>query len=153
MERIAAGLLLLLNACTLSTEPDLGGMPIHTVRIAGELTLTPRQEVRDDTLRVFLDIRNRGQGLATMESGVCSFAIRGVGAPGVAWDNRLPPGAACIDLGVVLNLETGQHHERLVYRRALRQLREIWPAGRYTVSLFYREGSSLRRLTVGTVRL
>lgn len=153
MMRLAAGLLLLINACTLSTEPDLGGMPIHSVRIAGDLAFTARHELRADTVRVLLTIRNPGQGSANMEFGACSFAIRGVGPHGVTWDNRIPPNAGCIDIGYRLDLNSGQSHERLVFQAAVRELLESRPAGRYEVSLFYREGSTLHRLAVGNLQL
>lgn len=153
MMRPPVYLLLLSGACFLSTEPDLGGMPIHSVRIDGDMAFMGRHELRADTLRVFVTIRNRGSQSARMEFGVCSFAVRGVGPHGISWDNRLPPDAACIDLGLSLDLIPGQSHERLVYRTSVAQLRSSKPAGRYAISIFYLEAGSLRRVAAGRVTL
>ena len=77
MMRPTVCLLLLSGACFLSTEPDLGGMPTHSVRIVGDFAFMGHHELRADTLRVFVTVQNPGSPPARMEFGVCSFAVRG----------------------------------------------------------------------------
>ena len=139
-------------ACSLATEPNLGGMPIHDVRFNGALAFRLDAERTGDSVRVTAEILNAGADSTTMEFGACSFAIRGVGTGGV-WDNRLPPNGACVDVGYVLTVAPGETRSRVVYRRAVSDLLASVRPGEYDVSVYTRVSNELRRFPAGTVRL
>jgi len=146
-------LVLFCGACSGTTEPDLGGMPIQTVTRVGNLTLSGRTEIANDTVVVTLSVRNLDDSTSALEHGVCSFAVQGVGPGGATWDNRIPPDAACIGIGIVLQLDPGATENMVVFRRPVPELRATVPQGRYEVTIWFREDGSLRRIDTGSITL
>ena len=108
-----------------------------------------------DTVRVVVRVANRGQRPGSLEYGCFSFAIRAVSPAGQTWDNRLPPGAACIGIGILVPVEPGTTRLTEVFRGWGTELRARAAAGEYTLSVYYRQwgDSRVRRLNAGVIRL
>jgi hypothetical protein len=143
-------LIALAAACSGVTEPNLGGMPVHHVRLIGELVLTFHADRPADSVRVTVHIRNAGADSARMEFGACSFAVRGVGASGRIWNNALPPNSACPDVGHLMYLGPGETRTRVVYSREVAALAQGMPTS-YNVSVFIRVGNQLQQYAAGRV--
>ena len=130
-----------LLACSSPTEPDLGGMPIHVVRIYGNLDIQAFTQLQRDTVVVTLVVTNRGTTAGRLEFGACSFAVQGVGSEG-SWDNRLPPNSGCIDIGLGLELNARETNERVVLRASATELRGGRAPDTYNVTVYYDSGMS-----------
>lgn len=154
MTRICLLALVLAGACTGATEPDPAAMPLNPVTIDGTLSLTAVASIQHDTVRVVVRVANRGQRPGSLEYG-CSFAIRAVSPAGQTWDNRLPPGAVCIGIGILVPVGPGTTRFTEVFRGLATELRARAAGGEYTLSVYYRErgDSRVRRLNAGVIRL
>jgi len=147
-------LVVLCSSCAGTTEPDLSGLlSDRSLEITGTLDFGARSTLESDSVRVFLRVTNRGNSPGTLLYGCGSFAVLGVGPGGVTWDNRIPPGAACIGIGLGLSLDPGETREVSAFQKSAQEIRTDFPRGSYRVSLFLRQDGSLRRLDAGSLTL
>ena len=126
-----------LTACFLPSEPDLGGMPIHSVEFFGKITLTAKAVLRNDSVIVSTVVTNSGATPGGIEYGPCSFAVRGASRER-SWDNRLTAETSCPDVGLILSVAPGEIKERLAFARPAKDLGQ--PAGprEYTITVYFR---------------
>ncbi len=154
MKHLALLLVLLCGSCSGTTEPDLTELiGDRSLEIPGALDFGARSTLESDTVRVFLRVTNTGNSPGTLLYGCGSFAVLGVGPGGATWDNRIPPGAACIDIGIVLQLGPGETRDVSAFQRSAQEIRTDFPRGSYRVSVFLRQDGSLRRLDAGSLTL
>lgn len=147
-------LVLLCGACSGTTEPDLSGLlGDRSLEITGTLDFGARSTLESDTVRVFVRVTNTGNSPASLLHGCGSFAVLGVGPGGATWDNRIPPGAACIGIGIVLTLDPGESRELGAFQKPAQEIRADFPRGSYRVSVYLRQDGSLRRLDAGSITL
>lgn len=144
--------LLTITACRQPAEPDLGGMPLQSIELIGALRLSSVATVENDSVIVRLLLRNDGLSPSTMEFGLCSFAVRGVGAS-YTWDNRLPVDAGCPDLGISLVVPAGASREHLAFARPVQLLQRSSTPEQFSVTVYYRfrQSSTLHASRAGAV--
>ncbi len=143
-------------ACGDGTAPDFGEWPLGTVRVVGSIAFGGHTEAARDSITVQLQLENRGTDSARVEFGSCAFAVQARAASGASWDNRLPPGSACIDILIIVDLASGESEDRLVLRTAQQAiLGDSLPPDRYSFSIFYRPSGQddLRSVDAGETTL
>lgn len=152
MRRMGLVLGLLGAGCVFSTGPDLGGLPMDSMRLEPGLAVAAHAELRQDTVVVLLTFTNTGSAEATAEFGACTFAVEGIGV-GHSWNNGLPRNALCPGVGYSITAPGGQSRDRVVFHTTAASLRQTGGARPYRVRVTYRERETerLRELDAGTV--
>jgi hypothetical protein len=146
-----AAFMALLSACSSTgTEPDLGNMPVHPISIPAAVQLTARSELHSDTAVFYVAFRNTSDVAATVNGGICSFAITATGSGGNQWDNRLSNGAGCADVGLRVDMMAGETVERRVWSAAIDDVSRAGH-GTLAVRFFFRSDGKLLELAGGSL--
>lgn len=160
----SAALMLILANCTTATSVSPMGeaywdaWPWMTTLVSGPAQLTGA--LAGDTIPsrfvVTLAVANTGSTPVRLEHGACSFGLRlyrtAALASSPAWDDRPPPGSACILPLYQISVAPGARHEQRIGFIRPAALRDSLSAGRYWVSITWRApGTGVRLVPAGVL--
>lgn len=86
-------------------------LPLHSIRVAPEVSLGARVEMGHDELVIILTLANPGPSAVTLETGRCPFRVRGFLTPDLRepafWDDQQAHRTVCTDVGLRYQIPPG----------------------------------------------